>query len=100
MNTLTKVHVGVDVSKDMLAICIGSTNIKSIPNTKKGIRSLIKKLSAYQVERVAFESTGGYESLLINMLPKAGYAIFHIDPRRVKAYAVAKKTKAKTDPID
>ena len=93
--------MGVDVSKAHLDAYIHplNKNIK-ISNTKKGIDKLIAFLSKYFVEKVAFESTGGYENLLRMMLFEASYNAWCIDPKRIKAFIRSQGIKAKTDRID
>lgn len=102
METLTKVHIGVDVSQKRLDICIYplEKSILQVPNTAKDIQLFMKKLAQYDVERIACESSGGYESLLLKYATKFGFITWQIDPRRVKAFAKAQGIKAKTDAID
>lgn len=101
MQTLTKVHVGVDVSKATLDICVHSVGDEfQVMNTKKGIMSLQKRLAKYDVINIACESTGGYENLMLTMLNNAGYSTIRIDPRRIKGWSAAQGNKVKTDKRD
>lgn len=101
MNTLSKVFVGVDVSKRHLDICILPTN-KSfrIENDKKGFKFFLKELSLFHVEQVVCEASGGYEQKFINTLDKAKYKTWIVDPTRIKGLARAEGVRAKTDKID
>ena len=73
-NNLAKIIVGVDVSKDTLDIYITLINKHMrLKNSEIGFRRLIKELSLYDVQCVAFESTGGYEALMARALEQSGY---------------------------
>ena len=56
------VHVGIDVSKHRLDVCIlPSRQIFSYDNTTQGRDQLVRKLKPHKPTRVVLESTGGYE---------------------------------------
>jgi transposase len=101
MNTLAKVHVGVDVSKAMLDVFIRPIDkALRVENSRKGINDLNKYLTKFNVQVVACESSGGYENLMLRMVAKEGFNIQHIDPRRIKGFAASEGIKTKTDTID
>lgn len=101
MHNLTKIFVGVDVSKDHLDIYILHIDkILRMNNTATGFKKLIQELSVYEIECVAFESTGGYERKMEQALQKAGYKTWMLDPARVKAFIRSEGIKAKTDIMD
>lgn len=101
MQNVTKIYVGVDVSKRHLDIHFHHENISfRISNDENGINNLLKQLMQYAVEQVVFESSGGYENLLMRMLKQAGYRVWQVDPKRIKGFITAQGIKAKTDKLD
>ncbi len=101
MKTISKVYVGVDVSKDTLDIHFHPTErFFKIANSKEGIRKLIKELNKYNIEQIACEATGGYEKLLAQLLRKSPYTLWIVDPRRIRGFIIATGCKSKTDKID
>jgi len=101
MENVTKVQVGVDVSKDQLDIHIHPLG-ESIffANSEEGIKYLIELLSTHVVDKVVCESTGGYEDLMLKVLRKSGYKMWQVEPNRIKSFIRSKGKKAKTDTID
>jgi len=100
-NKLAKIIVGVDVSKDHLDIYIIPVNKHiRIKNSDTGFKKLLKELSSYEVQCIAFESTGGYEAPMARLLEQSGYQTWLIDPVRIKAFIKSEGIKAKTDIID
>jgi len=101
MMKVTHFSVGVDVSKSWLDVCINPQNESyKFHNSTKGISSLLKMLSGYSIHQIACESSGGYENLLLNLCADAGYNVWQIDPKRIKAFIMSQGVKAKTDKID
>ena len=101
METVSEVYVGVDISKDSLDIYIHPIGKSfKIANTKSEIQKLIKKLTKYQVKNIVCEATGGYEKLLADILKKSLYALWIVDPRRIKGFIIASGCRSKTDKID
>lgn len=101
MKKITKIYVGVDISKNNLDICLlpGKKSFR-IQNDIRGIEVLIKELSKHTIERIVCESSGGYENLLIQTLVEANYQFWRVDPKRISAFIASEGVKAKTDPID
>jgi transposase len=98
---LTKIFVGVDISKDNLDFCfLPEKQHLRLQNNDAGIKQLIKVLSLYDVERIVCEASGGYETLLIRTLSKCNYRVWLIEPKRIKAFIASEGIKAKTDKID
>jgi len=98
---LTKIYVGVDISKEWLDIhCNPINKTMHISNDVEGITNLLQELSGYDVIQVVFESSGGYEFFLHQMLDKAGYNTWQVDPSRVKAFRTSEGVKVKTDAYD
>lgn len=101
METITKVFVGVDVSKETLDIHIHPIgHVLKVGNNQKDIIKFIKEMNEFNIELMGCESTGGYESLLKRLLKKHDYSLWIIDPRRIKGFIASKSCKSKTDKID
>ena len=101
MKNISKVCVGVDVSKSNLDIYIHPLGkFFKIPNTEFGIKKFTKELAKYKVAQVACEATGGYEKLFASILRKKSYNLWVVDPRRIKGFILASGCKCKTDKID
>ena len=101
MGTISKVFVGVDVSKKYLDGCLLPINKHfRVSNNKKGFMLILKRLNLLQVEQVVCEASGGYEQKFIRFLDDAKYKTWIVDPKRIKFLAKAEDIKAKTDKID
>ncbi len=101
MTNVSKVYIGVDVSKNKLDIYIHPLGkFFKIANTEEEITKLIKELAKYDVAQVACEATGGYEKMLSQILKNNLYNIWIVDPRRIKGFIIASGCKTKTDKID
>ncbi len=95
--------VGIDVSKDKLDVkVLPLGKYFQIQNTEKSIKSFIqdKLLKLGIPELVVFESTGGYEKMLMLSLMKLNLEFHRAHPNRVYHFAKAKGYFAKTDRID
>lgn len=101
MNNITKIFVGVDISKNYLDVALNPINqYFRVSNDEIGISKIVKKLCEYEVIRIACEASGGYEKLMLKELRKLGYIVELIDPKLVRYFILSKKVKAKTDKID
>lgn len=101
MQNISKVSIGVDVSKqhlDFYMYPIGKSF--RIANSMNEIRKFIKELTNYETVDIVCEATGGYEKLLAQVLKEASYKLWIIDPRRIKGFIIAKGCKSKSDKID
>jgi transposase len=100
MNTLTKVFVGVDISKNWIDVHLNPINKEiRIDNSIAGMSKLKKLLIAYQVQQIVCEATGGYEQLLIKKL-RSKYKVWCADPRVIKAFIRSEGKRVKTDKSD
>jgi transposase len=91
--------VGIDVSKTHLDVALGSTGpLFQVPYTQEGLQTLANRLQGATL--VVMEATGGLETRLIQFLTLAGFPTARINPRRVREFANATGTLAKTDRID
>lgn len=101
MSKITKINVGVDVSKNTLSICFHeSRKFFELENSTNGISCFIQGLSGHSVDKVVFEASGGYEEALMAALLAAGYTCERVDPRIIKGFIASMGCKAKTDKID
>lgn len=101
MTTISRVFVGIDVSKKYLDVYIHpAAKLLRIENSEDGVATLHNILTNYQVEIVGFESSGGYEYLAKQALEKASYITWVIQPKRVKAYIYSEGIHYKTDASD
>lgn len=95
------VHVGIDVSKHVLDVDPFDGKQSQVPNTKAGIRKLIKRIKAIPDQVVVCcESSGGYERLLVEVMLDSGVGIARVNAKRVRDYARSQGILAKTDAID
>lgn len=101
MNTLPKVHVGVDISKAYMDVFLHPfAKSFRIKNSEQGFAELLKILAGFDVVQVVCESSGGYQKLLLSTLEKAGYNTWEVDPKRVKSFIESEGVKVKTDKND
>ncbi|CEJ13649.1 Transposase IS116/IS110/IS902 family protein [bacterium YEK0313] len=98
--TNTKV-AGIDTAKAKLDIAVhGSTELWQVPNDKDGWRQLAGLLKAQNVKRIGIEATGGYERGVVEALRAYGFTVSVIQPLQIKAFALARLRRAKTDELD
>lgn len=94
-------HVGIDVGKSFLDICIYELDLYwQEENNPEGIKALIKILRRYKLTRVLVEATGGYERLVVESLAEKGLPVIIVQPIQVRQFAKAQGVFAKTDKID
>jgi transposase len=94
-------HVGIDVSKDRLDICILPQNeALSVARNAKGLGELVDRLRCVVPEIVVVEATGGFETVVAASLGAAGMPLVVVNPAQVRHYAQALGKRAKSDPID
>lgn len=97
-------YVGVDVSKDKLAVFAGDLFEGEIENSRacmgRLVRDLRRKACKGTVFRFALEETGFYSLDVHLALDRLGQGVCVLDPGSVRHYAIACKVMAKTDRID
>lgn len=92
---------GIDVSKDHLDLALDEqAPVQRFPNSKEGVRGLVRRLRPAPAERTVVESTGGYERRLVTALQAAGIPVAVVNPWRVRRFGEGLGLLAKTDPID
>jgi transposase len=95
------VVAGVDVGKHWLDVAIASSAARwRFANDPEGRRALAALLSKWGVRRVGLEASGGYERAIVEDLHESGFEVILFQPRQVRAYAVYRLRRAKTDKID
>jgi transposase len=95
------VNVGIDVGKHYLDVYIHEKKIYfQEENTTKGIQSILKRLSYYQVERLVMEATGRYEFAMAEAAFLKEIPVCIMKPLSIRRYADAVEQLAKTDKID
>lgn len=96
---ITPVYAGLDVAKATLQLHLQAKSI-DLDNTPSGHALLVKRLSAIPGVHVVCEATGGYERAVAAALHAALIPVSVMNPARVRQFARALGTHAKTDPID
>lgn len=92
--------IGVDVSKDHLdAHRWPDGESLRVANDDAGHKALIRWIGT-DVARVVFEPTGAYHGAFERALHRAGVPVSKLNPARVRCFAEALGTHAKTDRID
>ncbi|SDR67956.1 IS110 family transposase [Opitutus sp. GAS368] len=93
-------YVSLDISKARLDYTIAGQKCRQVPNTAAGIATLITLVQPLPGVRVVCEATGGYERRLLEQLHQASVPVCRLQPGRVRNFARAEGTLAKTDKID
>jgi transposase len=101
MQPATPVHVGIDVSKATLDVCLLPLELNvSFDNSDDGIARLIALLQQHTIALVLLEATGRYERRAAASLLEAGFKVAVVNPRQARDFARALGKLAKTDKID
>ena len=92
---------GTDVSKDHLDVFIDVVGASSrFSNDEQGIARLLALLRQHKVRLVVLEATGRYHRAAAARLLEAGLNVAVVNPKQVRAFAVADGKLEKTDRID
>jgi transposase len=101
LSSVTPVHVGIDVAKAKLDVCLLPTGqILCASNDDDGIAQIIALLKQQPVALVLLEATGRYERRIASELLDAGFNVAVVNPRQARDFARALGKLAKTDKID
>lgn len=92
-----RVHIGIDVAKATLQVDLQGKSCR-FANTKAGHEALLAALPAGAF--AVLEATGSYHLELTARLQAAGIPVAVANPARVRQFARARGTLAKTDPVD
>lgn len=91
--------IGIDIAKDSFDLCVeGSDKVEHWDYAD--LKKCIKKLKNLQPQLIALEATGGYETRFVIAALEAQMPVARVNPRRVRAFAIAIGQMAKTDKID
>jgi len=97
----SQVFVGLDVSKQHLDVAVRPQGRHFVtPNHDRGIKQLIKHLTALKPQLIVLEASGGYEFLVTAALAEAQLPVALVNPQAVRKFAGATGKLAKTDKID
>jgi len=101
MITATTV-VGIDVSRDWLdGFCFPGEQRFRLANSAEGHELLVAAVREIPGPvKIGFEATGGQEWVLWATLVAAGIDASQLPPAQIKAFALSRGTRAKTDRID
>jgi transposase len=92
--------VGIDVSKRKLDWCIRDVAAGTTAHTPNDCNDLAASLVERGIKVAIMEASGGYEQTIALILREAGIAVRIIDPKRIRSFAEAGGSYAKTDKID
>lgn len=93
--------IGVDVAKKKLDIALDENTVMTITNNAEGFLHF-EQTAMLDWSKVHFilEATGGYEQAFVNFLQCRSVAVSIVNAKRVRDFAKAMGTLAKTDRID
>lgn len=110
---ILKVTLGVDVSKENLAVCLCRLTVNlakefetpfEVSNDLSGFKKLVRWLDKEVASRedvwIVMESTGVYHETLVYYLYEAGFNVSVMQSGRVKRYAQSLNQRSKTDALD
>lgn len=97
---MTEHTIGIDISKTHFdAFRLEDEAAKRFGNSPRGIGALIKWLDTAPIARIVFEPTGPYHRAFEQAL-SGKFPLVKINPFKVRRFAEACGTKAKTDAVD
>ena len=91
---------GIDVGKASLDVSLAGGPVRPFANTAEDRPRLVEWLGEQAVTQAVCEPTGGYERELVGALQAVGLPVVLAHPTRVRAFARACGTEAKTDLLD
>lgn len=94
------VVAGIDVGKAQLDVSVAAGAVRSFANSAAGITALLRWLEREGVTLAVCEPTGGYEGPVVRRLQKKSLPVATAHPNKVRAFARACGTEAKTDRLD
>ena len=98
---MTRVLIGVDVSRDTLDACARPAGGRErFDNTPAGIDRLVAWARSLAPDRIVFESTGPYQKAAVGALLAAGLPAVVVNARQVRDFAKGTGQLAKTDALD
>jgi transposase len=100
MSEPSQIYVGIDISGEHLDIALHTGESWREPYTTPGMERVVARLATLPVALVVMEATGGLERLIAALLASRGFPLAILNPRRIRAFAIAEGLLAKTDDID
>lgn len=105
MSSIAQTHdavaIGIDVAKHHLDVHVHPQNQAfRVENSAGGLAVLQQQLQPLNIERIAVESTGGYERDLLTALLEMHAPVALVNPRPVRNFARGLNLLAKTDRLD
>jgi len=98
---MTEQVIGIDVGKAKLDVGLSTEKrVRVWANDADGRAELSDWVVAQGASLVVVEASGGYEAALVSELVARGQEVALVNPTRVRAFARAEGTLAKTDKID
>jgi transposase len=95
------IHVGIDVAKKRLDICIWPSGERlAVGNDRGGHAALVRRLRGLAPIAIGLEASGGYERDVLAALREAGLPVHRLNPLRVRRFAQGCGFIAKNDQID
>lgn len=92
---------GIDVGQQYLDLgFFPATKPMRVANTDEGVARIVALLHEKGAGKVAVEAIGSYARKLVCALIAAGFSVFVVNPRRIKAFRDAEGLIAKTDRLD
>ena len=113
-----RIHVGIDVSKRTLDVCLLPSKAYSeasseaveashaesftISNDQEGLDELLRRLQGVETELVVLDATGRYERLAASSIAATGIPVAVVNPRQARdfAKAIGRLASEATDKID
>lgn len=106
MNSSSSIVLGIDIAKLKFDVCLikenGKTKHKVFANTSHGFEQLVVWLASHGIGNLhaCLEATGTYGEALAVYLFDAGLTVSIVNPAQVKAFAVSRLSRTKTDKVD
>ena len=100
-DTEAKCSVGIDVSKEKLDVYVLPTGERlTVANSREGIRRLKRWLTRFDLSLAVVEATGKWHRQVWRSLHASAVPVAMVDPFKVRMFAKATGTLAKTDRLD
>lgn len=96
-----KTFIGIDVSKQLLEVAAHERDYQfRCANRASVFPALLAELIALRPALIVLEASGGLERAVVAALHGAGLPVVVVNPRQVRAFAIALGQLAKTDRLD
>jgi transposase len=97
----TALYVGIDVSKETLAVATyPPTTVQVITNDPNHCERLAHELAQQPVALVLLEASGGFEKPLVQALQRAGVPVAIVPTQRARYFVKSLRGNLKTDRVD